>query len=216
MLKRILCVIIFYLAVTVNVLGSDQKEILIENKAYINKYAKLFDLSPRLLASIIYSEHKLNLMPGESTLDYIFAKSGYNSSLGVAQIKITTAEWIEQQINNEQSPFYLGASKSLLIKISSSRSEVINKLSDPQTNILYAACYVAMILKIWGDELNFSELRGSKVGITATLYTLGIVDNEGKTRKPHPNAGMNNFGKTAQEFYTSFMMRKEFANLNPE
>jgi len=27
---------------------------------------------------------------------------------------------------------------------------------------------------------------------------------------------MNNFGKTAQEFYTSFMMRKEFANLNPE
>jgi len=41
MIKRIICVIIFYLAVTVNVLGSDQKEILIENKAYINKYAKL-------------------------------------------------------------------------------------------------------------------------------------------------------------------------------
>jgi len=216
MFKKIICVIIFSLAVTINVLGSDQKEILVENKAYINKYAKIFEVSPRLLASIIYSEHKLNLKPGESTLDYIFAKSGYNSSLGVAQIKISTAEWIEQQINNKQSQFYLGVSISNLIKVSSSRSEVINKLSDPQTNILYAACYVAMILKLWGDELNFSELREIKVGITATLYTLGIVDSEGKTRKPHPNAGMNNFGKTAQEFYTSFMMRKEFANLNPE
>jgi len=151
-------------------------------------------------------------MPGESTLDYIFAKSGYNSSLGISQIKITTAEWIERQINNEQSPFYLGASKSLLIKISSSRSEVINKLSDPQTNILYAACYVAMILKIWGDELSFSEVRDSKVGITATLYTLGIIDSDGKIRKPHPGAAMNVFGKTAQEFYTSFMMREEFSN----
>ena len=212
MLIKIIYVIIFYIAVTVNALGADQKEIIVENKAYINKYAKVFDISPRLLASIIYSEHKLNLMPGESTLDYIFAKSGYNSSLGVAQIKISTAEWIEQQLNNKQSQFYLGVSISNLIKVSSSRSEVINKLSDPQTNILYATCYVAMILKLWGDELSFSELREIKVGITATLYTLGIVDSEGKTRKPHSNAGMNNFGKTAQEFYTSFMLREEFAN----
>jgi len=114
MFKKIICVIIFSLAVTINVLGSDQKEILVENKAYINKYAKIFEVSPRLLASIIYSEHKLNLKPGESTLDYIFAKSGYNSSLGVAQIKISTAEWIEQQINNKQSQFYLGVSISNL------------------------------------------------------------------------------------------------------
>jgi len=212
MLIKIIYVIIFYIAVTVNALGADQKEIIVENKAYINKYAKVFDISPRLLASIIYSEHKLNLMPGESTLDYIFAKSGYNSSLGVAQIKISTAEWIEQQLNNKQSQFYLGVSISNLIKVSSSRSEVINKLSDPQTNILYATCYVAMILKLWGDELSFSELREIKVGITATLYTLGIVDSVGKTRKPHSSAGMNNFGKTSQEFYSSFLLREEFAN----
>lgn len=212
MLKKIIFVFIFSHAITINVLGSDQKEILLENKAYINKYAKIFAISPRLLASIIYSEHKLNLKPGESTLDYIFAKSGYNSSLGIAQIKISTAEWIEEQINNKQSAFYLGLSFSKIIKESNSRSEMLNKLSDPQTNILYAACYVAMILKVWGDELSFSELREIKVGITATLYTLGIVDSEGKTRKPHPNAGMNNFGKTAQEFYSSFLLREEFAN----
>jgi len=212
MIKKLICIIICYFTAAVYVLGSDQKEILVENKAYINKYAKIFNFSPRLLASIIYSEHKLNLKPGEATLDYIFAKSGYNSSLGIAQIKISTAEWIEQQINNKKSQFYLGESISKLIKVSSSRSELITKLSDPKTNILYAACYVAMILKIWGDELSFSELRENKIGITATLYTLGIVDSEGKTRKPHSNAGMNNFGKTAQEFYESFLLREEFAN----
>ncbi|MFA4922583.1 MAG: hypothetical protein WC557_00125 [Ignavibacteriaceae bacterium] len=212
MLKKLICIYIFCIATTINIWAFNQENILIENKEYINKYAKVFNISPRLLASIIYTEQKLNVMPGEGVLDYIFAKSGYNSSLGIAQVKINTAEWIEQQINNTQSPFYLGESISFLIKISNSRNELINKLSDPKTNILYAACYVAMILKIWGNELDFTSLNEIKVGITATLYTLGILDCNGKIRMPHPGAAMNVFGKSAQEFYLSFFMRKDFNN----
>lgn len=207
--------IIFYL-LTISVFGNSsgkftsEEELLLQYKNEITKAAKQVGISPRIIASIIYAEHKLNVKTGENILDYVFAKSGYNSSMGITQVKINTAFWIEEQIHNQQNQFYLG--EEIRNKVPQSRNweELIDKLDNPKTNIFYASCYVAMIIKLWQPVLDLINSGKNKAGIIATIYSLGIFDSEGKIREPHLDARMNNFGKTAQEFYNSFSLRNEF------
>ncbi len=189
---------------------TSEEELLLKYKNEILEAAEQLNISPRIIASIIYAEHKLNVKLGENILDYVFAKSGYNSSMGIAQVKINTAFWIEEQIHNPQSQFYLG--EEIRNKVPQSRNweELIDKLDNPKTNIFYASCYIAMINKLWEPVLELINSGKNKVGIIATIYSLGIFDSNNKARNPHIDAKMNNFGKTAQEFYNSFSLRNEF------
>jgi hypothetical protein len=207
--------LIFYL-LTISVFGNSsgkftsEEELLLQYKNEITKAAKQVGMSPRIIASIIYAEHKLNVKTGENILDYVFAKSGYNSSMGIAQVKINTAFWIEEQIHNAQNQFYLGEEIRNKVPLSKNREVLIDKLDNPKTNILYASCYIAMINKLWEPVLELINSGKNKVGIIATIYSLGIFDSNNKARSPHIDAKMNNFGKTAQEFYSSFSLRNEF------
>ncbi|MFZ2324919.1 MAG: hypothetical protein WAV89_14645 [Ignavibacteriaceae bacterium] len=189
---------------------SSEEELLLQYKNEIIKAANIVGVSPRIVASIIYTEHKLNIKFGENVLDYVFAKSGYNSSMGVAQVKINTASWIEEQTHNSNSQFYLGKKIELLLTPSKDWGEIVEKLDKPESNILYAACYIAMINKLWEPYFNLLDSGNIEAGIIATIYTLGIFDSSNKIRQPHTNAQMNEFGKTAQEFYDSFSLRGEF------
>ncbi len=200
-----------FLIIFTNVLFCQaEREILIKYSSEIKSSSELFNISPRLLASIIYAEHKLNYKVGEKTIDYILAKSGYNSSLGVCQIKVNTAIWIEENINNPESRFYLGEKYKNIINLSKTRDEVVEKLNLPEINILYASCYIAMIKKLWDEELNSFLLKDKRTGIIATLYSLGLIDNKGYIRQPHNNAKMNNLGLLAQEFFDLFNLIIEF------
>ena len=127
--------------------------------------------------------------------------------MGIAQVKINTAFWMEEPIHNSESQFYLGEEIERKIPLSKNWEEMVIKLDTPQINILYASCYVAMISKLWEPFFVLLGTENNKVGIIATLYSLGIIDSENKIRKPHADAKMNNFGKTAQEFYESFSLR---------
>ena len=189
---------------------NSEEELLLQYKNEIIKAANIVGIPPRILASIIYTEHKLNVKFGENILDYVFAKSGYNSSMGVAQVKINTASWIGEQTHNPNSQFYLGKKIELLLSPSKDWGEIVEKLDKPGTNILYAACYIAMINKLWEAYFDLLDSGNIKVGIIATIYTLGIFDSSNKIRKPHNNAQMNEFGKTAQDFYDSFTLRNDF------
>ena len=207
--------LIFYL-LTIPVLSNSsgkfisEEELLLQWKDEITTAAELVGMSPRIIASIIYAEHKLNVKPGENILDYVFAKSGYNSSMGIAQVKINTAFWIEEQIHNPQSQFYLGEEIRNKVPLSKNWEEFIDKLDNPETNILYASCYIAMINKLWELVLELINSGKNKVGIIATIYSLGIFDSNNKARNTHIDAKMNEFGKTAQEFYNSFSLRDDF------
>lgn len=187
-----------------------EEETLLKYKNEITQAAKQIGISPRIIASIIYAEQKLNVKLGEDILDYVFAKSGYNASLGIAQVKINTAFWIEKQVHNPGGQFYLGKYFENQIPLSVDLEEVIDKLKNPMINILYASCYIAMIKNLWEPIFELSSLESISVGIIASIYSLGIIDSENKIRKPHIDAKMNNFGQTAQEFYQSFSLRNHF------
>ena len=184
--------------------------ILLKHQSEINNAALETGVSARLLASIIYAEHKLNYNLEDKILDGVLAQIGYNSSVGVAQIKVNTASWIKENIHNVNSPFYLGNKIMILVPDTKSREKTIEELSDPKLNILYAACYIAMIEKLWNVQFTDFSLGKIKEGIIATLYCLGIVRSDGSIRYPHMDAKMNNFGTTAQEFFGSFQLRSEF------
>lgn len=210
--KYVIEIMFFSILFCVRLVASPNKEeeLLIKYKNEINQAADAFNISPRIIASIIYSEHKLNVKLGESVLDFVFAKSGYNSSLGIAQVKINTASWIEKQVHNPGSQFYMGKNIEFLIPISKNSNDLINRLNDPKKNILYAACYIAMIEKIWEPVFSSSSLKNIKCGIIATIYSLGIQNSEGEIRQPHADAKMNHFGETAQDFFDFFVLRDAF------
>lgn len=60
------------------------------NRDLIIGASKIFDVSPRILASIIYTERTLNYTWEDEALDDILAQAGLNSSIGFCQIKMKT------------------------------------------------------------------------------------------------------------------------------
>ncbi len=195
-----------------NLPAANEHDVLIaiqEHHELIVAASSSFGISPRLVASIIYSERFLNFNWEDALLDGLFAESGYNSSIGFAQIKVTTAFWIEKEVHNAQSLYYLGNEAAQRIPRSTSRSELIHRLLNDSINILYCCAYVAMIQHRWESTGAFLSDQ-NKAGIVATLYSLGVMLSDGTERTPHPNPQMNHFGETAQKFYGEFALRKEF------
>ncbi len=186
----------------------EARETIIRYKDEITKSSKLVGISPRMLASIIYAEHSLNYKLGENVIDYVLAKSGYNSSVGICQVKVKTAEWITEQVKNKKSEYYLGEEIKYIFLNDENR--ILENLETPGKNILYAACYVAMIKHLWYAELNSPFLNDKSAGIVGTIYTLGIYRDDGSVRTPHIDAKMNEFGEKVQEFYNSYILRDIF------
>ena len=181
---------------------------LIARKEIIHSTARSVGISPRIVASVIYAERLLNYNWDDAILDDVLAKSGYNSSIGFGQVKLNTAFWIEEELHNPAGKYYLGKEIASQFKRSSSRNELAEKLIKDSSNIYYAAAYIAMIKQSWKSVYLFR--LENEAGILATLYSLGINVANGTERLPHPNPKMNDFGRTAQDFFDSFELRKEF------
>ncbi len=182
---------------------------LAEKKAFIHSAAILTGISSRIITSVLYAERFLNFNWEDAVLDNVLAYSGYNSSVGFGQIKISTAFWIEQEIRDKSSKYYLGVSMASAIQQSKSRDELIKKVINDSINILYCAAYISMIQKRWKNAGTFLN-KNNETGILGTLYSLGIVNANGEERKPHNNPQMNKFGVIAQNFFDSFIFAGEF------
>ncbi|MDE3057287.1 MAG: hypothetical protein KGJ59_04950 [Bacteroidota bacterium] len=214
---RILAVSFLFIGVTI---AGEKKEArvineIVEHYELINNAAHTIGISPRLAASVVFTERFLNYNWEDALLDGLFAQSGYNSSVGFAQIKVTTAFWIEKEAHDTQSLYYLGSETARRIPRSTSRSELIHRLLNDSINILYCCAYIAMIEQRWENApTGFSTgaflSDQNKTGIIATLYSLGVIQSDGNERMPHPNPQMNHFGETAQRFYDGFVLRAEF------
>ncbi|MDE3058729.1 MAG: hypothetical protein KGJ59_12310 [Bacteroidota bacterium] len=205
-------IVVSFLFIGVAFAGSKEERVvkeIAEHQVLICNAAYAFNLSPRLIASVIYAERFLNYNWEDALLDGLFAESGYNSSVGFAQIKVTTAFWIEKEVHNTLSLYYLGNEAATRIPRSTSRPELIHRLFNDSMNIFYSCAYIAMIEQRWEKAGAFLSDQ-NKTGIIATLYSLGIIRFDGTERVPHPNPQMNHFGETAQKFYDGFVLRQEF------
>lgn len=150
-----------------------------QNVSLINSASKSANVNPIYLASIIYTERTLNYDWEDDAMDVILADAGLNSSIGFCQVKLKTAYFIEKTLNK---PF---------LPLSTSKNELIEKLTIDSLNILYAACYVKIILNKWKDA-GFS--LNHKPEIIGTLYSTGLYNRDGSLRVPNKNPKANYFG----------------------
>ena len=164
-----------------------------EQKANIEYAAKSFDINSDYLRAIIYVERTNNYTWQDEYFDDYLAKKGQNSSIGFCQVKMKTAYWIEHQLNDSLSEFYPKKKYQSILRISQSPQEIIDKLNDDRTNLLYAAAYMRIIQSYW-EQAGFSI--DDSVDIIATIFSYGIFSREtGKPLKPHGDPKANRFGK---------------------
>lgn len=180
------------------------ESVLLDNCAHIVEAGKLFNVSPRLIASVIYVENARNVSWMDRDIDPLLADYGLNVSLGLGQVKINTAKWIEEELCDSSSEYYLGEPSNGRIQRSRSRQELVKRLVEPESNVCYVAALLAMIDRRWTEA---GVPIGNEVDILATLYSAGVVgDDRMEKRKPHANPRSNEFGRIALEFFNSSEM----------
>lgn len=170
-------------------------------KSLIHNAAMEFDVNERYLKAVIFVERTMNYDWKDDVLDEILAESGLNSSLGFCQVKLKTAYWIENQVNNAESEFYPGDKYKGLLKISRSPGEIIKKLYDDSLNISYAAAYLRIFQTYWKK---FGCPIDNSPEILGTLYSSGPYDIEGRIRKPNNNPKPNLFGRNVWDALRKF------------
>ena len=171
------------------------------NRDLIIGASRIFDISPRILASIIYTERTLNYTWEDRALDKILAEAGVNSSIGFSQIKLKTAYWIEVQLNEKSSKFFPGKKYKGKLKLSASPGEIIKKLDNDSLNIMYAAAYLRIIKSRW---VRAGCPISGRAEILGTLYSTGIFKRDGSERKPNKNPKANEFGEKVREAFGLF------------
>lgn len=184
--------------------SADTEEVLLSKSSVIIKTCEEFNVDPRTIFSVIYTERMLNYDWKDDALDVILAINGKNSSIGFCQIKLHTAYWIERNLNNPLSPYYLGKETGKRFPKSRYRDELIGKLKAVDLNIQYAVVYIAMFQRRWGGMgFDISE----NPGILGTLYSTGAYKKDGSERTPHSSPKMNYFGKRVKEVYESDLLK---------
>lgn len=180
---------------------------LVEHRNLIIKHSELFHVQPRIVAAVIYAERVLNVNWRDTYLDKLMALNRLNSSIGFCQIKLNTARWIENNLNDANSKYFLGDSIAAFFPESIYLDKLIERLDDPSLNIMYAVAYLAMFQRRWAREgVDIS----SRPDILGTLYSLGPFKTSGEERIPHPDPVPNRFGSTALEFYNSEILADIF------
>lgn len=151
--------------------------------------AKEFDIDPYLLGAILIDEIT-RLAPFEAILDKLKGNVvGINASVGIAQVKIDTAnnlikkELYNPNPNDKKLPF------RRLNNLS--RLHLYDYLVQPKHNIFFAAAYIRSLIDEWGGYIDLKD----KPEIIATLYHLGY-------KKPHTDPKPNKRGlQILEEFY---------------
>ena len=151
----------------------------------------------------IFSTTEPSTCPTELSEDCAQAILGLDCSLGVCQVKISTAKMLEdkgyiEKTNASTKQTYLFTipfvNKPIYSTDTISReSNIVDKLLDDKTNIRYAA-YLSMIQDMWKES--YPNIAG-RTAILATLYNIGEYGDHGINSNPTSNP----FGDFAKENY---------------
>lgn len=166
------------------------RERVTSHAAIITQAAEEFEVDPYILGAIIIDE-VVRLAPFEDIFDlYLLDLLGRNVSVGIAQVKLETAN------NIIKKGLYNPNSKDAKLSFygnlrNSDREYLYQYVIQPKHNIRFAAAYIRDIINVWAKKLDISE----RPEIIATLYSQGY--GEPKT-DPKPN---KRGAQIATEFY---------------
>jgi hypothetical protein len=164
------------------------KEKLLSVKEVIYESATNFNLNPFWLGAILIDEIA-RLAPFEEIIDRIGVENfGVNTSVGLAQIKIETANSIIKKKLYNPNPSDPKLPINRLNR--ETRSYLYKYLIQPKHNIFFEAAILTDLINGWRK---FIDLK-SHFDILASLYSLSRLPHE----EPHPN---DRGVQIAREFY---------------
>ena len=155
--------------------------IIEDNAKIIVQAATEFQVDPIMVGAVIYQEQAENVNFIDTLTDYLGGVLHINTSIGVAQIRLDTAEALEKEYPSLDP----NRIESIFIDYNTVRVE---RLKDPFTNIRYAAAKIQFSQNRWnaaGHDIS------DKPSIVGTLYNIEDVNHP---IKPHGNPQPNNFG----------------------
>lgn len=153
----------------------------IKQKKVINSICKIFNINPRLYVSVIYSE-LINNFNALDNFDEFRARIGSNSSIGFAQIKVSTCYWIEKNYSGNYGIFK-----------SNSYKELVDKIIQDSINIHYSCLYIKLISDLF--YINHPNYKVDAKNI-ASYYGIGIDEIDRKVDLLYSNK----LGITADSF----------------
>jgi len=209
-LTIISCLIIggWYLYQSHFVFRGEEEEVvrkkLSDNAFFINDASQKLDVDPRLLASVIYAESRVNVNLLDS-FEREYASLGNNTSIGLAQIRINTAKWIMDTVRDTSSVYSLDSQYDKWVPSYNTREDIIKLLENDSTNCLLAAIHLKQIIQRWHRSGYDIENRPD---IVMTLYSYGLFRREnGSEIIPHANPRSNFLGKVAANFFNSNQLK---------
>lgn len=163
------------------------KDKIRDNKENINKAAEEFGVDPKLIAAVIYTEQANNMNFRDVLTDGIGGFYGIDTSIGIGQVKVSTAKLLEDKgympkTRAEEGGWSLPIFGFVSGTITMARSK---KLKDDATNIKYVAAYIKLIQNTWEKEYP-AIVNDSK--IVWTLYNTGYLGKNGPHSKPKGGA----------------------------
>lgn len=193
------------------------KDGLIKDKDLINKVSKEVDISPRFLVSSVISEQLRFFTSNRESFKKYFEPlkilGTYTQfSYGISGIKMETAEKIENNLKDKESPFYIGKKYEHILdynnvyNIDEARLARFTDSHDHYYSYLYTALYIKQIIRQWENE---GYSIKSRPEVIATLFNLGF-DKSFPKENPDVGGSVINidgvdytFGGLAYDFYYS-------------
>ncbi|HEY5589289.1 MAG TPA: hypothetical protein VIK86_10110 [Candidatus Paceibacterota bacterium] len=196
---------------------------LVKDKALIQKASRVSGVPVRTILSPIVVEQFRYFGSNRELLKKLFLPlqalgNSVKFSYGIAGVKIATAQQIEENLKNKESPYYLGSSYEHLLdfKTKDKEKERMVRLTN-EKNHYYSYLYTALFIKqVETQWENAGYSISNRPEITATLFNLGFKHSEPKDK---PEVGGSDitvdgkvytFGGLAYEFFYSKELGKTF------
>jgi hypothetical protein len=192
------------------------RDALIKDKDIISKASVDSGVPARtIIASVISEQFRFFTSNRDSFKRYFeplkILGNGTKFSYGVAGVKIETAQAIEENLKNKNSPFYLGSSYENIFKYNTEDidGERLVRLTDPKDHYysyFYTGIFLKQIMHQWQEE---GYPINDRPEVLATLFNLGFNKS---VPKENPLVGGSTitindrdytFGGLAYEFYYS-------------
>lgn len=163
--------------------------LFLQNADLIDKTCKEMDIDSRKYASIILAELSQNYNWLDE-FDYVRAENGFDASVGITQMRVSTFIWIEDNYQNK------------FINKSNNYDEVYNKISSDSINIVYSVFYVKLI----NDSYLNKYKKYPSVEALGSYYARGIDYGRDNIDSSYANL----VGQKAGEIYTSNLYIDKF------
>lgn len=161
-----------------------------QNAEAIRGICSEFRMDPRQYVSVIYGELSSNL-DYYDRFDEVRARVGFNPSIGFAQLKVSTAMWLEERL-----------SEAGTVEASATRQELVDRLLQMKANITYSVFYLSLIR----ERLVKEGTKEPSLRSLGSYYARGIETTSENLSVTY----FNPVGTKAEEFYHSDLLVATF------